>query len=70
MSINIVGNDKLQEKMVYIKSENMKSNSVSDWFREKGHVISCALTCALSNKASVHKQIFSHDKERIARLKR
>ena len=38
--------------------ENIESNGVSDWFREREHVIGCVLTCALSEKASAHKKFF------------
>ena len=53
----MVGNNKLQENVVYIRVENIEINGTSDWFRKREHIIGCMLTCTISKKASVHKQI-------------
>ena len=44
LSEEIIGNDKLQENVVYIELKSIKSNSVFDWFGEREHVISCMHT--------------------------
>ena len=68
MSEEIVGNDELQESVVYIGWENIKSNAVSDWFREKKYAIGCALTCAASEKALFRDEFFLATKRGFKRL--
>ena len=48
-----VGNKELIENVVYMVSENIESNGVSDYFRTNG-----ALTCVVSEKALVYKSEF------------
>ena len=43
-SEEIIGNDELQENVIYIGLENIKSNGTSDWFRqERTLLVACSL---------------------------
>ena len=55
--------------MVYIELQNIENNGVSDWFREREHAIGSALTCTISKKALVNKQILSDSKETVQVIK-
>ena len=38
-SEEMVGDEKLQENVVYIKLDNIKSNGISDWFKKNMRLV-------------------------------
>ena len=57
-------NDDLQENVIYIGLKKLVNNGVSE-IREREHWIGRALTCAANEKASVHTQFLSGNKEMV-----
>ena len=58
----------VKENVLYIEVENIETNNGYDWFGEREHAIGCTLTCAVSEKALVHKQILSGSKKRVQEI--
>ena len=58
-------NDKLQKNMIYIRLENIESNSISDWFKKNIQFIACLLSLLVKKFL---KQIFPGDQKEVQEI--